>query len=413
MKLITHNDLHLKHRYRAVSWEFRLLLLILVVKPIFNTLEDVSLGLPVSVLQLLGFFVLILLMRGIFNSRVSFQVTSSWRLYMPFFFLYLINLLFVLFNYPDIGSLRLLLKSLTIPLIFIYFSKNLRNRLDLELVLNAVLVSAVPLIIVFVYDTVFVGSFQETRGVDRLESSFGDIATIGIQVNMIWSVFLYKLLKEPQLKFQTLLLTLSFFVFAVVALVSIAHGTSFAVFVVTTGLFLLSYSQRSFFFLLVLGLLLVGPFFFFAGDWLQTFFQSFYGKEYEALASGTNLTDSNALFHGRMGRWKRLWGLFESQNGINKLIGGLAIEHPFIAGHGTHNDYLRVLFTTGYVGFLFYFLFLLNTVRVSLGKVLSYRYLGGGCVLIFTIYGIALTPSTYIDLNFLLMAVFVFNALRH
>ena len=146
-------------------------------------------------------------------------------------------------------------------------------------------------------------------------------------------------------------------------------------------------------------------------DWSSNFTDKFLAKEIELLAmkNTTYSINDDVMLHGRMGRFKRHFNYFTEQNLFNIFFGGLSIKNPYMLGHGTHNDYLRILFSTGILGLLIYLLFLglLILKSISVRKACN-RFLFQSGLIILILYSFTLTPSTYIDLNLFLMPTFIY-----
>ena len=402
-------DLHA--RYLEKSGAFQLLLWIIVLKPFVNTFVGMDvIGISISILQIFGFFIIMALIWGMLNERGQVLRTNLYTIYIIFFVIYLFNLLLVLLSNSDLTTIKDFLKILTTPLIFFFYYRSIRDDKDSDLIFYAFLISMIPLALIFTYDAIFVGTYERTRGIDRIETSFGDIATLGLHINAVWVISLYKLLQAKEVTTKIVLRTLAIFAFSLYTLINIAHGTSFAVFSGITVLFATFYFRRNFFFLAFLLVIVVVPAYLIFEEWFMTFFDNFYGNEVEALNAGQSLTDDR-FFHGRMGRWQRLYELFDDQTYFDQFIGGLAMRYPFMIGHGAHNDFLRVLFTTGFLGLVCYLLFLFDNFKNGLLIASpAVKFLVFAALANLMLYSISLTPSTYIDFNFFLMPAFIFAA---
>ena len=54
--------------------------------------------------------------------------------------------------------------------------------------------SLIPAIIMIVIDLIIIGSYTSNRGFDRYDTSYGDIATLGLQINIIITLVLYNII---------------------------------------------------------------------------------------------------------------------------------------------------------------------------------------------------------------------------
>ena len=128
-----------------------------------------------------------------------------------------------------------------------------------------------------------------------------------------------------------------------------------------------------------------------------------------ALIAGENILEKTYLFHGRVGRWVRHLDMFSQESTFNQYFGGIGSKYPYLMEHGPHNDYLRILFSTGYIGLILFVIFLLSLSLFSLKLKREHSYMLLSLVLLIALYSITLTPTTYIDVIILFMAVVVFN----
>ncbi len=123
--------------------------------------------------------------------------------------------------------------------------------------------------------------------------------------------------------------------------------------------------------------------------------------------------DVDQAVHGRMSRWTWLMGDFRTAPFIAKLAG-----YPLSLKHSTHmisitphNDFLRIMFFTGYAGLIFY-LFLLYKVfwRVKYNDVPERFFIYA--ILVSTIlYSITTVPTFYPGYVNILMITFAYSAL--
>ena len=77
----------------------------------------------------------------------------------------------------------------------------MNSILDFEIIINAYLKSAFPTIFLGIIDFFIIGNYQSNRGFERFGSSYGDIATLGIQLNLIMIIIYYNILKEDETYF--------------------------------------------------------------------------------------------------------------------------------------------------------------------------------------------------------------------
>jgi O-antigen ligase len=123
--------------------------------------------------------------------------------------------------------------------------------------------------------------------------------------------------------------------------------------------------------------------------------------------------DSEALLHGRVGRWMSFLEVFSESGVVSQFIGlpaGMNDPYKFIS-KGAHNDYLRVLMFTGYIGITVYLIFLGSIFIRALKRNTDTRFLGLGAFAIIAMYSISTTPSLYAPLLYVLIPVICFLAI--
>ena len=406
MRIFTFNDIVLKRYYKTIGIDFKLILLIIALKPIINVLEDTSfIGLPISFLQIIGLVLFIILIIGLMKKNDHTQETEFF-IYKIFIILYLINILFIVINNFNFSIVSMSIKVLLTPLMFVYFLKKLKTHGDMHLILNAFLISSIPLLGSSIF-SIIIGESITTRGFERISTEYGDIATIGISLNIILVILLYRFLFSK----ISVVIFLGYISLAIFILMQIVHATSTIIFISLIILFLYFQYKKRFFLGLILSTILISASYFTLHDWSYKFMDSFFGKEIEMFSSPNSIYkfDDDVMFHGRMGRFKRHFDYYLEQNTFNLFFGGLGIKYPYMMGHGTHNDYLRILFTTGIIGLMLYmsFLALMIIKSIIISNVYNKFLLQSG-LLILLIYSITLTPSTYVDLNLFLIPTFIY-----
>ena len=411
--LSTQEKLYLKSK--PIS--FKVLLFIILLKPLINSLWDVNLPfLNVTLLQFTSIIIVIILAIGLFKETLHKIPNLVNILFFLFTIFYASNILFVLINNLDFNTIKYLAKASVFPLSFFYAKKNINNYYDFTLILNAFVKSIVPAIIIGIFDIFIVGSYQLNRGIERYDSSFGDIANIGLHINVVILIMNFHLLKFSimynQFKSRIDIAYLIFFIYSLIMLTKISHSSSFGVFVAINILFLIIRLKTD-----ILGLIF---YVFFAiigislalGGWIKTFYNNFLLKEVNALLNGeifNNIENMTYLFHGRVGRWLRYIDEFSQVSFFKQYFGGYAIGYPYVFEHGLHNDFLRIIMSTGYVNFIIYVLFLFYLVICSLKiKDYSEKYLLLGIVFIIILYSITLTPTTYVDICIIFSTISIF-----
>jgi O-antigen ligase len=107
-------------------------------------------------------------------------------------------------------------------------------------------------------------------------------------------------------------------------------------------------------------------------------------------------------FHGRGGRWSEHWTYFTNGGVPNLLLGLVGIQHIELIGHGSHNDYLRLTYASGFIGALSWLIFNISiAVKISLSRIFpSIRFGIVAIILFWMLQAVSLTPSSYHAFNF-------------
>jgi O-antigen ligase len=123
--------------------------------------------------------------------------------------------------------------------------------------------------------------------------------------------------------------------------------------------------------------------------------------------------DRSQAFHGRVGRWERLWENFSREPITGQILGMPYTMTEFssqIVG-GSHNDFLRILFLTGFIGLILYLFFVLQ-VFIQIRKFnTSYQFLLLGALSIVMLYSISTLPLLYMPLMNIISVIYAMACL--
>ena len=123
--------------------------------------------------------------------------------------------------------------------------------------------------------------------------------------------------------------------------------------------------------------------------------------------------ESGRLMHGRVGRWTAMFETFTNENVFAQFFGyPTTLKYSFhYVGVGSHNDYVRMLFLSGYFG-LFYYITLL-VIFYNRAKKLrnATKYLAFGTLGILVLFSISIVPTYYPPFMYVVMCVFAYVAL--
>ena len=331
---------------------------------------------------------------------------SQWSVMLMFSALFT-----ALFDPLSLLSLEFVLK-LTMPVYLFFFLRILiRSRRDLHGVLNTFLYSAVAVAAILLSELIINPiSIEDSRGLQRIQGSFGDVVSYGMYIIFTTVIVTYYFLSRqhivPVQKLTRLLIIVSGI--NLLGLFNIHHTATYTIFILIFALFLLFNMQtrhRSVGFAVVL---------------VAGFLFSFFGSEIVAekitplletdLAVYQGEKDTDQLLHGRMGRWRMMLSNFTEEPVHVQFLGyplSFSYAYSYI-GIGSHNDFLRILFATGVVGLFFYLRFLYFILRRMSQSGKAQRFLLSAVTVALLFYSISVTPTFYAPFMYFALSVFAF-----
>lgn len=310
-------------------------------------------------------------------------------------------------------SFEFLLK-LTIP-IYIYFFARIfiQNKQDLDGILTTFLYSGVFVAVLLLYEVLF-GAIRlvESRGMERIQGSFGDVVSYGIYMAFCFLIvtYFYFSRKGEVSKLKRTRLVLIVGGLCVLILVNINHVASYSVFIALFLLFMVFNFKANKGAALVLSILFFMLFYLFGQPLiedkitplLQTDISVYEGEQ-----------DSERLLHGRVGRWTRMGEIFTNENIFAQFFGyPLSLKRSVqYVGVGAHNDYVRILFLSGYFGLFYYLVLLLMFFKRAKKLHNATKYLVFGTLGVLMLYSISIVPTYYPPFMYIVMSVFAYVAL--
>ena len=124
--------------------------------------------------------------------------------------------------------------------------------------------------------------------------------------------------------------------------------------------------------------------------------------------------DTRYAFHGRMWRWQMHLEEWSEISLPAKLLGvPVAAPDGWWGGMltGVHNDYLRVLFASGWLGLITYLSFYVLLYYKTLNKPKSDQFLIRSGIVVMMLYSITTVPTLYAPLLYLALSIFAYAAL--
>jgi O-antigen ligase len=403
------------HWLRELPWSLRWFPLLVVIRPLVDNLYFLKEVSPfISPPYLVGVGTPLLCI----GAMLSFKrpVVSPIDRAMGYWsVLLIISALLLLFYDPfSLLSIEFVLK-LALP-VYLYFFLRIfiRDLRDLHGILQSFLYSAIFIAGLLLYEVLVNPiSLQDSRGLMRIQGSFGDVVSYGMYViftTIIAGYFFFS--RQHVLSFKgrmSLLLTVTGL--SLLALLNIHHTATYSIFVMVFGLFFffnLRTRNRN------LGLAMV-----LAAGLLISYFGAQIIDERITPLIETDLAvyageqDSDRLFHGRVGRWRMMLENFSGEPIYIQFLGYPAkLDYVFsYIGIGSHNDFLRILFATGVIGLFAYFLFLMRIFGRMPDLGVPQRFLLQGTLIALLFYSISVTPTFYAPFMYFALTIFAYVAL--
>lgn len=403
-----------KYWVRSLPWSMRWFVILILLRPIidvFYFLKEISPFL--SPLYIVGVMTPVLIVASFTAKTFPRKPPSTVDIFLIVWgCMLVISAIMVVLIELNAQTLEIGVKLVTPVLIYFFVRHFMRTKRDLVGILTTFLYSAIFPFGMLLYERIIapIGPLVETRGFTRYEGLYADVMSYAIYVIGSLLIACYFLLdeesKEPFRRRARRLIVVSGL--AVLGLISMQHTASWAVATSVVGLlFLHSFGKRqmpAMLFLLAIGVsayLIVG-------------------QEIGARVSGALETDLAVLegekdigraFHGRMTRWTIYLDAWDAMPAMDKALGvSLSSETPRInmLGSGVHNDFMRVMFTTGILGLFAYLGFYFAIFVKSFQAKKADRFLIWGAMGVMMLYSVTTTPTLYFPLLYLCLTVFAF-----
>lgn len=403
-----------KYWIKSLPWYLKWFAILVLIRPVvdnFYYLKNVS---PVlSPLYFVGIATPILCIAAIAKYRkrdhsIFDFLFGAWAVLMA------ISLLFMfLFDPLSKVFLEYFLK-LTMPIYLFFFLRLfIRSKKDLDGILQTFIYSSLFVVVIFLYD-VFINPMKalKTRGLERIQGSYGDIMNYAIYMSFGFLIMCYFYLRKKDVgsfikKNRNIIITI---ILCLVCLVKISHTASYGVFLVTLALFIV-FNLKTNKIAGVLFIVVISSIVYLFGSdlieekispLLQTDIAVYEGKK-----------DNERLLHGRVGRWKMMLEQYSEFPVAAQFLGmPLTIQETYsYVGTGSHNDFIRIIFYTGFLGFLVYLLILINIIlRLKFLNPNDY-FLVLGTFMILFMYSISTCPTLYAPMLYIIYAVICYVSL--
>lgn len=399
---------------KSKSWTLKWFIILVLLRPVIDNLFFLKNISPfLSPLYWVGVLTPVLVIISLIKNPKPIQTNLDkyFKIWSVFIF---IGIFFVILGDPlTMESLEFLLK-LSIPIYLYFFARIfIQNKQDLDCFLTTFLYSGVFVAVVLLYELVINPiRLVESRGMDRIQGSFGDVVSYGIYLTfcfLIATYFYFSRKREvPQFKRLRTVLIIGFL--CVLTLINIHHVASYTIFFGLLLLFLVFNFKSNKGAALVLSFMIFLIFYFFAQPIIEEKVAPLLATDIEVYEGEQ---DSDRLMHGRVGRWSHMVDIFSNENIFAQFFGypsTLKYSYSFV-GVGSHNDFIRILFLSGYFGLLYYLVVLVIFYQRLKKLIGSTKYLAYGTLGILMLYSISITPTYYPPFMYIVMVVFAFVAL--
>lgn len=399
---------------KSKPWILKWFIILVLLRPIIDNLFFLKNISPfLSPLYIVGVLTPILVIIAIAKTPKPLQ--SPLDKYFKIWSIFVVIGIFfvVLFDPLSMDSLEYLLK-LFIPIYIYFFARRfIQNKQDLDGILTTFLYAGIFVALLLLYE-VFFGAIRivESRGMERLQGSFGDVVSYGIYLSfcfLIATYFYFSRTRDvPKVKrIRTVVIVGAL---CVLTLINIHHVASYTIFIGLLLLFMVFNFRANKGAAFVLSIMLFLLFYFFAQPIIEEKITPLLETDIEVYEGDL---ESSRLLHGRMGRWTRMIDIFTNENIFSQCFGyptTLKPSYQFI-GVGAHNDYVRILFFTGYFGLFYYLTILVVFYNMTKKLVNATKYLALGTLGILMLYSISIVPTYYPPFMYVVMSVFAFVAL--
>lgn len=399
---------------KSKSWTLKWFIILVLLRPIIDNLFFLKNISPfLSPLYWVGVLTPVLVIISLIKNPKPIQTNLDkyFKIWSVFIF---IGIFFVILGDPlTMESLEFLLK-LSIPIYLYFFARIfIQNKQDLDGFLTTFLYSGIFVAVILLYELVINPiRLVESRGMDRIQGSFGDVVSYGIYLTfcfLIATYFYFSRKREvPQFKRLRTVLIIGFL--CVLTLINIHHVASYTIFFGLLLLFLVFNFKSNKGAALVLSFMIFLIFYFFAQPIIEEKVAPLLATDIEVYEGEQ---DSDRLMHGRVGRWSHMVDIFSNENIFAQFFGypsTLKYSYSFV-GVGSHNDFIRILFLSGYFGLLYYLVVLVIFYQRLKKLIGSTKYLAYGTLGILMLYSISITPTYYPPFMYIVMVVFAFVAL--
>jgi hypothetical protein len=304
--------------------------------------------------------------------------------------------------------------KLSFPVYVYFFSRRLiRSKQDLHGVFQTFLYSSLVVAGIFLYELIFNPiNVVMSRGMERFQGTYADSMNYAVYLTCALMIVCYAFLEKgsvysPAKRIIPLLVVL---IIGTLMLFNINHTASYAVSFAILILFLLHSLKANIGVGLIFSVAILGIVYVFGHETIDEKIKPLIETDMQVYEGEK---ENEALLHGRVGRWQTFLGVFFEQSTIVQFIGLPAgMDKPYMyISKGSHNDFVRTLMFTGFIGLIVYMIFLGNLTTRILRHRAAGHFLGLAAMSILVLYSISTTPLLYQPMMYVLLPVFCMYAL--
>ena len=409
-----------KAYWKKLNWTRKWFAVFILLRPIvdnFYKLKEISSFL--SPIYIMGVLTPILAVSAMFSMRDKKVNNAGDELFRFWGILILLNCVILLISYYSLDNLGNCIKYLTPPIVFFYLRKAIRDKEDLHFILQTFLYSCIfPFGMMFfevlVHPITPEYASAGRGGGARIRGEYADsmnYASFLVGSFLVVAYFflegLHSKVKKKHIDVKKLFIWV---LICFVAAISLRHVSTWAVFL-TLIILLLYFNSKNLKGLVAVIFILAITLPFFADTIYQTQIYPLIAKEFNVINGDQ---DVQYAFNGRVSRWERYFEIWGRMPEISHYLGvsfsGFR-QAPVMVGGGMHNDYIRNLFLTGFVGVGCYVLFFLFVLWRRKFLRMPEKFLVLGSVAIILLYSVSTLPTIYPGLFCLVYPIYCFALL--
>jgi hypothetical protein len=336
--------------------------------------------------------------------------SGALKMFRYWSILVVINALIMFLVHFNLYYFALTLK-LTLPVYLFYFLRIfIQSKEDLIGILQTFIYSYFIVFILLLYELLFgPRSIQITRGdIERYEGGFADVMNYAIYAIGGVLVILYFFFLKTNTPFIKRIVPLGAgFLFSFLILFKIFHLTSYVAITALILIFCLQLLRRATPYFVIFIFFMAIIYFFVQKPIENSVLRNMTQREIQARDDGRN---ERRYFNGRMGRWIDRWEDFKEIPITGKIAGsGIVLAaSSSLVGIAVHNDLLRIIFSTGYLGLLFYLSFYFGLFRRRKYFFEEEKFLLDASLSMIIIYSVTTLPTLYPPFMYLLLPIFVY-----